>query len=899
MPGIGQAFGWAGLAPQTVSTPGLAWTQVNQAPQTYADYLQAIQQAQQNALGANVGQQGLVGQLQGQVAGTGPSLAQNTLQNALNQSNQLAAGAQASLRGPNVGLGQRLIAQNQAGNNMQAAQQAATLRLQEMLGSEGLLGQTLAQQQAGNTSIFGAANNANAAQNQQRIANTYDQSQQNIQQAIANQNATLQTQGLNAGIQGKQGDVAGNVLGKLGGALTQAGASGAPAPLNDVAANGGIGLVGAAHGALIPGRAPVPGDSPKNDIVPAELSPGEIVLPRHVTMAKDAPEAAKRFVEQMQAREAAKTSGGGAGPLVASIRELKAHHEKAQALHEAARAKLKEIETAVRKTPPAERNVEKHFDDGEVGDQQSVDENFTPAPDAPPVPAVTPDRAAEQAAQDAEMARVASGEATRETVAATSAAHPLAEVASAGRELGFGASPAEVARVTDMEAAQQSLPPPETSGGFTAAPAQSTPPATRTAAEQRAALPPEGPPPSHAGASVSVSHRGPGRAPAQPDTTLPSAVLDNPGQARIDREAQQNIEAQAANEAKRLAAESKLREELVAGTQVIDADNAAWLKHRQETADRMFADAMATKEDPGRFWANRSEGQRVEATIGMILGAFGSGATNYGVDVLNKAIDRDIDSQKADRGNKFNLFNTYLRETGNEMQARELTRAHLESVTAGRIAAQAAQSNSQNASLLGQQGVLDYQQKVAQRLQQVATQRRAEAQQNLTNRLTAQKYQAEEAKDYASSYALRANADRERKGQQPAFVRDPEGNWIPLVRPGAEQSTADTFGAIEKLRALVKEGNELGTTFPGSAADARADAIKNDLLSNLAALQKNSRNAKVIDALEREIPNFGGIAAWKREAKSKELEAKINDIEEATKNENTAVPFADLTKRSR
>lgn len=37
---------------------------------------------------------------------------------------------------------------------------------------------------------------------------------------------------------------------------------------------------GWAHGGEIPGRAPVPGDSPANDIIPARLSPGEVIVPR-------------------------------------------------------------------------------------------------------------------------------------------------------------------------------------------------------------------------------------------------------------------------------------------------------------------------------------------------------------------------------------------------------------------------------------------------------------------------------------------------------------------------------------------------------------------------------------------------------------------------------------------
>lgn len=49
-------------------------------------------------------------------------------------------------------------------------------------------------------------------------------------------------------------------------------------------------------GGEVPGQALVAGDSFKNDIQPAMLSPKEIVLPRHITMAPDAPEKAKQFV---------------------------------------------------------------------------------------------------------------------------------------------------------------------------------------------------------------------------------------------------------------------------------------------------------------------------------------------------------------------------------------------------------------------------------------------------------------------------------------------------------------------------------------------------------------------------------------------------------------------------
>lgn len=85
----------------------------------------------------------------------------------------------------------------------------------------------------------------------------------------------------------------------------------------------------AAHGGKIPGRAPVKGDSSENDTVPAVLSPGEVVLPRTVTNAKDAGNKAKEFVDSIQRKQ--ENDGKGYGSILEAHRKLKeatAHLEK-------------------------------------------------------------------------------------------------------------------------------------------------------------------------------------------------------------------------------------------------------------------------------------------------------------------------------------------------------------------------------------------------------------------------------------------------------------------------------------------------------------------------------------------------------------------------------------------
>lgn len=54
--------------------------------------------------------------------------------------------------------------------------------------------------------------------------------------------------------------------------------------------------IGLSHGGRVPGQAMVPGDSESNDVVSANLSPGEIVIPRSAAQDK---ESAKEFIDNM------------------------------------------------------------------------------------------------------------------------------------------------------------------------------------------------------------------------------------------------------------------------------------------------------------------------------------------------------------------------------------------------------------------------------------------------------------------------------------------------------------------------------------------------------------------------------------------------------------------------
>lgn len=268
-------------------------------------------------------QQQLANQLQQQALGGGPNpaldqLNQQTGNNIAAQS-ALMAGQRNS--GSNAGLMARQIAQQGANTQQQAVGQGATLQSQQQLAAQQQLGQqqqalgNTAQQQIGNqqAAILGSANTANT--NQANLLGSIG-NQNSANASVAQQNAKSQAGGLGGLISGLgslaplAGSIMGGPLGGLAGsALSSTLSSSGGAMAGGADASGGGGLSGlsnmatmmASKGGQVPGKAPVPGDSKKNDIVNAKLSPGELVIPRSVV--QKGPEAVLAFAKKVMEQE--------------------------------------------------------------------------------------------------------------------------------------------------------------------------------------------------------------------------------------------------------------------------------------------------------------------------------------------------------------------------------------------------------------------------------------------------------------------------------------------------------------------------------------------------------------------------------------------------------------------
>lgn len=195
-----------------------------------------------------------------------------------------AANASATALGqsvPGVGYGQalRTIANNTAANNQRAIGQGNILRAQQRQAAATQLGATLGGQSAIEASQ--AASKAGAAQGVTELNDSIDKK-------TGQDNANLAAGGAQA-------------LGTVAALLSDGGA--------------------------VPGQPKVFGDDEKNDTVPAWLSPGEVVLPRHITKSPDAPERAADFVRAVQARHRGRAhqfaDGGDVPPAPALPRNTK------------------------------------------------------------------------------------------------------------------------------------------------------------------------------------------------------------------------------------------------------------------------------------------------------------------------------------------------------------------------------------------------------------------------------------------------------------------------------------------------------------------------------------------------------------------------------------------------
>lgn len=282
----------------------------------------ANNQAQQQATYNN--QYNLAQALLGQSQGQGPNpaqaqLAQNTANNVNTQGALMASQRGASA---NPALIARQAAMQGAATQQGSVGQAATLQAQQQLGAQQALMQ---QQQNMQNAALQSESIGQGAQAAQNTAITQGQlGAQNINSQTANQNRDAQGNFLGGAMQGigaaaaallsKGGEVQKMSDGGLMGIQHYDSPSVSPPSEGHIDSGGmgkGMSGLGGALGGMfssllskgggVPGKAEKKGNNDENDKVPALLSPGEIVLPRSVTMGKNVEKKAIEFLRHLKA----------------------------------------------------------------------------------------------------------------------------------------------------------------------------------------------------------------------------------------------------------------------------------------------------------------------------------------------------------------------------------------------------------------------------------------------------------------------------------------------------------------------------------------------------------------------------------------------------------------------
>lgn len=93
--------------------------------------------------------------------------------------------------------------------------------------------------------------------------------------------------------------------------------------------------------------------------------------------------------------------------------------------------------------------------------------------------------------------------------------------------------------------------------------------------------------------------------------------------------------------------------------------------HQKADQDLMKA-YMDKSIDPEHYWNSRNTGQKIAAGLGLILGGLGSGITgqpNLALQIINGAIDRDMEAQRSNQSQSMNLWKMNREATQDDLQA--------------------------------------------------------------------------------------------------------------------------------------------------------------------------------------------------------------------------------------
>jgi len=300
----------------------------------------------------------------------------------------------------------------------------------------------------------------------------------------------------------------------------------------------------------------------------------------------------------------------------------------------------------------------------------------------------------------------------------------------------------------------------------------------------------------------------------------------------------------------------------------LDNEMKQTLVSRSAGQQKLFNDYMTGKVDPNRYWHNLGTGGRISASIGMILSGIGagmSGGPNLAVQMLDRNIDRDIESQKLDLGKKGTALDMYMKQTGDLTSAMHLVKAEALTTTAASLQSEALKTGSQQAVAIANQHVGALQQKGAQELQQGTMGQYQIKGAQLNEQLQQQHMQA--LGQLLRGVSGGGGFDR-RILEMPGFenyreraVDLPDGSVSFAADKKEAEAAGDSMATVSRLKAkLGRYTRMLNSGSPETMDRGSAQEMHADLLSEMGHLHDLNRLTDVdLDLFKQQVPD---ISRW-------------------------------------
>jgi hypothetical protein len=369
--------------------------------------------------------------------------------------------------------------------------------------------------------------------------------------------------------------------------------------------------------------------------------------------------------------------------------------------------------------------------------------------------------------------------------------------------------------------------------------------------------------------------------PAQVATAQPAAV---PGAGSsdlraIDKATQQEADAEEKRqniERNRQMAAAQLQEASLQRQAQIQKDFEAKYQAVSAKQDALANDIANGKIDGNRWWDSRDTGQKVSATIGMILGGIGAGMTggpNQALEIIQNAISRDMEAQKANLGKKQSLLSMYVQQGHDVQDAMKLAAAHELAAVEGQLKASASRYAALETAPIAQSIAAQLQTRRVQMRQEVISKgydnaiKQADAQIKhiqlaMAGNLPAQaavqnqlKTMAATGKPIPPEYAPLLD--------EKMVVQTPEG--IRLAKdPDARKEIDQIQQAAGELKSAISDARRFrqsnkGGTYAGGAVAQQARDIHARLLMALAQVHDiKGLRPNVVEQFEKQLRDAGG-----------------------------------------